>query len=405
MVRFELNGRPFDPKTFEETILKAVMDRAAIHLRERISSIRHPETGEFPTVLVSATSLTDVRATVEGSPDLLAIVSSRLGSGGETAGAAPGDSVGSASSPRVFLSYAWENRELAGQIAHALQANGIDTFWAGWSMGPGDSLVQKINEGLSECTHFVVLLTPVSMQKPWVKQEMDAALIRRIADRCMFIPLRHDVSAVDLPPLMAMYLSPELTDHDADIRQLINDIHGVSRKPTLGRPPAAVTTRPTNSVHSAAAMAVARVFVETSAHGMWADPQLGLDEIADQAGLTVEDAEDAIHELSGVTENHHGTIFPKAELFVAFDSFFRDWDPAADAFHLATDMVNDPDFPNEPSDIAERFGWPARRLNPAIAYLSSRGLIQCHQSLGSSPYNDYIVEKTPATRRFVKSRS
>jgi hypothetical protein len=36
MVRFEFNGSPFDPKTFEETILKAAMDHAAAHLRERL---------------------------------------------------------------------------------------------------------------------------------------------------------------------------------------------------------------------------------------------------------------------------------------------------------------------------------------------------------------------------------
>ena len=77
-------------------------------------------------------------------------------------------------SPRVFLSYTWGDRELAERIANALQANGIDTWWAEWCISAGDSLRQKIDEGLGDCTHFLVLLTPNSIEKPWVNQEMDA---------------------------------------------------------------------------------------------------------------------------------------------------------------------------------------------------------------------------------------
>ena len=240
MVRFELNGKPLDPKTFQDQFLKGVMERAAAHMQQRLSSIRHPVTGEVPTVLVSATSLSDIRATVEGSPELLAVVAERLG---KVRAGDQGEGDGQllpVSSPRVFLSYAWEDSDLAGRIARALQANGIDTFWAEWSIGLGDSLVQKVNEGLSDCTHFVALLTPVSMTKPWVQQEMDAGLVRKINAKCRFIALRHDVAASRLPPLLATLLSPEIRDVDVDIQQLVNDIHGISRRPPLGPLPAAV---------------------------------------------------------------------------------------------------------------------------------------------------------------------
>jgi hypothetical protein len=89
---------------------------------------------------------------VEGSPELLASVKTRLdGDGAETPDTAGAIHVKESVPPHVFLSYAWEDRELAGQIARALQGNGIETFWAEWSMGPGDSLVQKINEGQLAC--------------------------------------------------------------------------------------------------------------------------------------------------------------------------------------------------------------------------------------------------------------
>ena len=73
--------------------------------------------------------------------------------------------------PRVFLSYTSDDIELARRIAESLHGNGIDTWWDKWRISTGDSLRQKIDEGLSGCTHFLVLLTPQSIDKPWVNQE------------------------------------------------------------------------------------------------------------------------------------------------------------------------------------------------------------------------------------------
>lgn len=47
------------------------MAAAAEHVREKVGAIRHPETGEFPTIVVSGTSLEDIELWVEGSPERL----------------------------------------------------------------------------------------------------------------------------------------------------------------------------------------------------------------------------------------------------------------------------------------------------------------------------------------------
>lgn len=88
---------------------------------------------------------------------------------------------------------------LAQRIAETLQGNGVQTWWAEWEIGAGDSLRQKIDAGLSDCTHFIVLLTPRSIVKPWVNQEMDAGLVLKIQARCRFITLRHMLPAEALP--------------------------------------------------------------------------------------------------------------------------------------------------------------------------------------------------------------
>jgi hypothetical protein len=40
----------------------------------------------------------------------------------------------SGTAPNAFLSFAWEDHETAKATAEALQANGIETWWAEWEI-------------------------------------------------------------------------------------------------------------------------------------------------------------------------------------------------------------------------------------------------------------------------------
>jgi hypothetical protein len=69
-------------------------------------------------------------------------------------------------------------------------------------------------------------------------------------------------------------------------------------------------------------------------------------------------------------------------------------------------MVNDDGFPNEPFRMAERLGWSARQFNPALAYLVARGLVaDIRGAFTNDGFSAIIVNKTDATRRFVKGRT
>lgn len=385
--------------------MKAAMEVAAEQLREQIGSIRHPETGEFPTIVVSGTSLSDMKLRVEGSPELLALVEQRTGLGSDDKGGPSG--MDSKEVPKVFLSYAWEDRALAEQIATAMQDNGIDTWWAQWCMSAGDSLRQKIDAGLGDCTHFVVLLTPASLSKPWVNQEMDAGLMLKLQSRVKFIPLRHQLPAEQLPPLLRGMLSPSVEDPARDIGQLINDIHGIAKKPPLGKAPTTVQeAERTSTGYSPAATAIAKLLVESTQHARKFDPMRSIDDLATQTGLSEEDVVDALHEMKGfVTASRGRPVYPEDELFVTFDHFWMPWNPAEDALTLASDMLNDETFPTTPADIGKRYDWEARRLNPAMAYLGNRNLVRSLKAMNGGPWLVVHIQKTDDTRRFVKGRS
>lgn len=401
MFKLTMNGKPFDPDDFAKALTEAATNKVKEHLHEQLSSIRHPETGEFPVVQVIGSGLEDLSARVEGSADLLQLVRERVG---------PDDlakitliETKPARVQKAFLSFGWEDRELAKAVAEALQANGIDTWWAEWEIRAGESLRQKIDEGLKNCTVFLVLLTPESIKKPWVNQEMDAGLIRKIEEQARFIALRKNLPTSDLPPLLRGMLSPELRDFENDMRQLIADIHGISRKPALGPAPPAVEQQ-VNTGYSPAATAVAKLFVERTQHALHWDPLISVQEIAEMTAISDDDVSDALHELRSMVENHVGSIVPLPKLFVTFDKHFKDWDPAADALRVAADFVNDPEFPGDPAEIAARYGWEPRRLNPALSYLINRKLLHSVTVLSMGSWVAIHLEKTDATRRFVKSR-
>ena len=399
MLKF--NGKPFKAEEFSRALEQGVVKSVVEQVREKYGSIRHPETGEFPTVFATGDTLASLKLKVEGSRELLQLVQERhKGDEVPIEFVTKGDAT-----PRVFLSYAWENKLLAEKIASALQANGIETWWAGWCIAAGDSLRQKIEEGLGECTHFIVLLTPDSVHKPWVNQEMDAGLIRTLSKKSRFIPLRHQLPPTELPPLLSGMLSPEVDAEASNILQLVNDIHGVTRKPPLGQAPTTVkAAEVVKTGYSAAASAIAQVLVQMSKGGRSYDPQIPLHELGLRTELSHEDVHDALHELSSLVHVHREeVVWPEDEFFSEFDKFWMPWNPAEDALKLAADMVNIAGFPDRTEDISARYGWDARRLNPAISYLASRDLVHARSALDTH-FVAIWVGKTDATRRFVKSR-
>lgn len=396
------NGPPFRAGDFERELMRATCEAVKSEMYHRFAAIRHPETGEFPTVRVLGDELDDLRLSVEGSQVLLECVAARMSDDERKAATLmPMERVGP---PRAFLSYSFEDRDLAERVARKLTASGVDAWWAEWEIRAGDSLRQKIDEGLERCSHFIVLLTPSALLKPWVQQEMDAGLVRRIAGEARFIALRAGLPACDLPPLLSGMLSPEIgEDFERSVRDLVNDIHEVTRKPALGPAPSAATLPKTD--FSPTATAVAKSFVEGSPNGEFGDFQQDVGDLAASIGVSAEDIEDALYELRDHVSESFGNVMAKGELYAAFDGFFKEWKPDQDALRLATDLMNDPEMPTASAEIAERYGWSPRRFNAAATWLETRKVVRSYEVMGCSPWVTPWVEKTDATRRFVKSRA
>ena len=404
-MHWTINGRRIpvgNTAAVTNAMQQALIQKVRDHLHERFSRIRHPETGETPTIVVEGDQLETLRVRLEGSTELLQIVAETL---------SPEDrerylpNLPAPNAPKVFLGFGSEDQAISDRIAAAFEAAGVKiVFYAPWDLNPGDSIPEGISAGLDACTHFISLWTPHSRTKPWVLQEVYAAFMRRVRGDVRFTLLRYGTGAESLPTIMSHLLSPELRDDhfDEDLAQLIRNVQGMSRRPAMV-PTAPMITR--DERYTAAALAVARQFVEASATGRWGDPSLDHAELQAGTGLSATEIEDATHEIGAFLHTGYpGSFGAKNELFAEFDARWRDWDPAADALRIAADLVNGGKSSVSANALLTQYDWPVRRVNPAVTYLTMRKLVRASEAI-SHPLVTSWISTTAHTRRFVQSRS
>lgn len=142
--------------------------------------------------------------------------------------------------PKVFVSHASEDKDpFVLSFATRLRANGIDAWIDKWEMLPGDSLVDKIFEiGLKEATAVLIVLSKNSVNKPWVKEEINAAFVNRINAKCKIIPIVIDDCVV--PQCLQTTLWEKITNlssYDEEYKRIELAILGKTDKPPIGGKP------------------------------------------------------------------------------------------------------------------------------------------------------------------------
>lgn len=146
--------------------------------------------------------------------------------------------------PKVFISHASEDKErFVLDFATKLRSEqGLDAFVDIWEVDPGDSLVKKIfDEGIGQAQAVIVVLSEYSVNKPWVREELDVSIVRKIEDKLRLIPvLIGNIEKHQIPtPLRATLWRriSNLDEYDAELAEIVGAIYGRQQKPPLGGPP------------------------------------------------------------------------------------------------------------------------------------------------------------------------
>lgn len=111
--------------------------------------------------------------------------------------------------PDLFLSYASEDKDaIARPLYLALAAEGVMVWFDEVVLELGDSLRQKIDEGLARCRYGVVILSPSFLAKQWPQRELDGLMAKETASgEKAILPIWHELNQETL-----MRYSPLLAD-------------------------------------------------------------------------------------------------------------------------------------------------------------------------------------------------
>lgn len=95
----------------------------------------------------------------------------------------------------VFLSYAVEDKiELASELCQKLEQRGLNVWYAGRELTPGESIEKTIRDGLDQSRFGIVLITPTYFERNWTIKELYTLMSRETSGEKVIIPVFHKIT-------------------------------------------------------------------------------------------------------------------------------------------------------------------------------------------------------------------
>lgn len=111
----------------------------------------------------------------------------------------------------IFLSHAHTDKPFARRLATDLRLAGHAVWIDEAEINIGDSLIEKIHDGLDQVDYVAAILSSASIASHWVTKELDIASNREIKEnRTIVLPLM--VEKVDLPGFLVGKFYGDFTD-------------------------------------------------------------------------------------------------------------------------------------------------------------------------------------------------
>lgn len=99
----------------------------------------------------------------------------------------------------VFISHASEDKEdFARPLADSLHRSGLLVWYDEFTLKVGDSLRQKIDEGLAQSRYGIVVLSTNFFAKNWPQHELDGLMAKEVAGTKVILPVWHNISSEEV---------------------------------------------------------------------------------------------------------------------------------------------------------------------------------------------------------------
>lgn len=316
--------------------------------------------------------------------------------------------------PKVFISHASEDKErFVLDFATKLRTEqGIDAFVDAWEIAPGDSLVKRIfDEGIGRAQAVIVILSVYSINKPWVREELDVSTVRKIEDGIKLIPvLIGDIEKHQIPMSLRATVWERITnlnEYDAEIARIVQAIYGNVQKPPLSDPPSytepSLATIPGfSSVDSVVLQACCEKEIQAGARFDVVDTEGVVQEAAD-AGLHREQVGESIKILDEeglVKAIYTNDVLPLYLTLtdIGFDEYGRIYIPEYESLvrSVGFEIVNGEE--RQSNAMAENLGISSVILEHILGLLESWGYIELFVETGPLSVSDV----SPKLRRWLE---
>jgi hypothetical protein len=317
--------------------------------------------------------------------------------------------------PKVFISHASEDKErFVLDFARKLRSKGIDAWVDRWKMLPGDSIVDKIfEEGIAKAQAMVVVVSEYSVNKPWVREELNAGMVRKINGVSRLIPVViDDLEDSQIPESLKATVwerVKDLDDYVSEFEAIVRSIYGQREKPQLGDPPEytqmKIDTVPgLSEVDSLVLKLCCEVLVEQGSLDESLRPQT-IFERTDELELSQDEVLETLQVLGGggyfnLNVSGEGILLLIGVTDYGFDKYARTYIPHYDAAFrtVALDLVNHDR--NNSREIEGATGLPAALVEHVLRQFNRRGYI------GIQTVSDiatiYIDTISPKLKRWLR---
>jgi CheY-like chemotaxis protein len=112
---------------------------------------------------------------------------------------------------QVFLSHSSKDKAFVRRLAEDLRSAGVPVWYDEWELKVGDSLHDRIQQGIQESGYLAVVVSKHSIRSAWVSKELSAGFAKELEAReVVVLPLI--VSEVELPLLLKDKLYADFRD-------------------------------------------------------------------------------------------------------------------------------------------------------------------------------------------------
>lgn len=132
----------------------------------------------------------------------------------------------------VFISHASEDKEqIVRPLANALVDKGLAVWYDEFALQIGDSLRQKIDQGLAKSKVGLVVFSEAFFGKGWANYELDGIVTRTVSGEQILLPIWHGVTkqqVIKFSPSLADKVARSTATHTVDeiAREIADLIRG-----------------------------------------------------------------------------------------------------------------------------------------------------------------------------------